>query len=129
MAGDWSGTQPIYRQLRDMVVAMIIDGTLKEGDAVPSVRQVSAEYRVNPITVLKSYQQLVNEDLVEKQRGVGMFVKAGARTSALRAERDNFLNVEWPRILESIHRLGLDPAELIELVPKKTSRSRMKERR
>ncbi len=129
MAGDWSATQPIYRQLRDMVVAMIIDGTLKEGDAVPSVRQVSAEYRVNPITVLKSYQQLVEEDLVEKRRGVGMFVKAGARNSALRAERDNFLNVEWPRILESIHRLGLDPAELIEPVPQKTSRSRMKERR
>jgi GntR family transcriptional regulator len=113
MAGDWSATQPIYRQLRDMIVAMIIDGTLKEGDAVPSVRQVSAEYRVNPITVLKSYQQLADEGLVEKRRGVGMFVKTGARESALRAERDKFLNEEWPRILDAIQRLGLDPSELM----------------
>ncbi len=129
MAGDWSATQPIYRQLRDMVVAMIIDGTLEEGDAVPSVRQVSAEYRVNPITVLKSYQQLVDEDLVEKRRGVGMFVKDGARNSALRAERENFLNVEWPRILESIERLGLDPAKLLEPATRETRRTNTKNRR
>ena len=113
MDRDWDQTQPIYRQLRDMVVAMIIDGTLSEGDALPSVRQVAADYRVNPLTVLKSFQQLVDEDLVEKRRGVGMFVKKGARNAALRDERDKFLHEEWPRILDMLERLGLSPEELL----------------
>lgn len=114
MAGEWSDNQPIYRQLRDMVVAMILDGTLKEGDALPSVRQIAAEYRVNPITVLKSFQQLVDENLVEKHRGLGMFVRKGAPNAALRAERDKFLSEEWPRIVESIERLGLSATQLLE---------------
>ncbi len=113
MDRDWDQTQPIYRQLRDMVVAMIIDGTLSEGDALPSVRQVASDYRVNPLTVLKSFQQLVDEDLVEKRRGVGMFVKKGAGTAALRDERNKFLHEEWPRILELLERLGLSAEDLL----------------
>ncbi len=106
--------QPIYRQLRDRVVAMILDGVLKEGDALPSVRNVAAEYRVNPLTVLKSYQELVDEDLVEKRRGLGMFVKDGARKALLQGERQKFVDEEWPRIFARIRRLGLDPEELLK---------------
>ena len=113
MNRDWDQTQPIYRQLRDMVVAMIIDGTLSEGDALPSVRQVASDYRVNPLTVLKSIQQLLDEDLVEKRRGIGMFVKKGARSAALRDERDKFLHEEWPRILGLLERLGLSAEDLL----------------
>ena len=114
MDRDWDQSQPIYRQLRDMVVAMIIDGTLSEGDALPSVRQVAADYRVNPLTVLKSFQQLVDAGLVEKHRGVGMFVKKGARTAALRDEREKFLHEDWPRILDLLDRLGLSAEQLLE---------------
>src|SRR5438552_15514777 len=96
--GEWNDSQPIYRQLRDRVVAMILDGVLKEGDALPSVRNVAAEYRVNPLTVLKGYQQLVDEELVETRRGLGMFIKTGARDLLLRSERQKFLGEEWPRI-------------------------------
>ena len=117
MEREWNDSQPIYRQLRDRVVAMILDGMLKEGDPLPSVRHVAAEYRVNPITVLKSYQGLVDEDLVEKRRGLGMFVKSGARDLLMHGEREKFLDEDWPRILETIHRLGLKPKELLE--PKK----------
>ena len=97
MDREWNDSQPIYRQLRDRVVAMILDGVLKEGDPLPSVRNVAAEYRVNPLTVLKAYQQLVDEELVESKRGLGMFVKAGARNLLLRNERQKFLREEWPR--------------------------------
>jgi GntR family transcriptional regulator len=113
MRREWSDTQPIYRQLRDRVVALVLDGVLDEGDALPSVRQVAAEYRVNPLTVLKSYQQLVEEGIVEKRRGLGMFVRSGARAAVLRAERGKFLNEEWPRIQEAIERLGLTPEDLL----------------
>src|SRR6266571_5567565 len=82
MDSEWNDSQPIYRQLRDRVVAMILDGLLNEGDPLPSVRNVAAEYRVNPLTVLKAYQQLAGEELVETRRGLGMFVKAGARHSS-----------------------------------------------
>lgn len=109
----WIDNQPIYRQLRDRVVAMILDGVLKEGDALPSVRTVAAEYRVNPLTVLKSYQGLVDEDLVEKRRGLGMFVKEGARNVLLQGERQRFLADEWPRVRETIQRLGLSAEELL----------------
>jgi GntR family transcriptional regulator len=119
MDAEWNDSQPIYRQLRDRVVAMILDGVLKEGDALPSVRTVAADYRVNPLTVLKSYQQLVDEQLVEKRRGLGMFVKAGARNVLLEGERQKFLAEQWPRICESIQRLGLTPEELLEAVPKR----------
>ena len=98
MDDQWNDSQPIYRQLRDRVVAMILDGVLKEGDPLPSVRNVAAEYRINPLTVLKGYQELVDEELVEKRRGLGMFVKAGARDLLLRAERQRFLTEQWPRV-------------------------------
>jgi GntR family transcriptional regulator len=113
MDGEWNDNQPIYRQLRDRVVAMILDSVLKEGDPLPSVRNVAAENRVNPLTVLKAYQQLADEELVEKRRGLGMFVTSGARDVLLREERDNFLKVQWPQICETIRRLGLTPAELL----------------
>ncbi len=113
MDREWNDNQPIYRQLRDRVVAMILDRVLKEGDPLPSVRNVAAEYRVNPLTVLKSYQELVDEELVEKRRGLGMFVKAGARNLLLKAERQKFLAEEWPRISATIQRLGLSAEELL----------------
>ena len=109
----WNEDQPIYRQLRDRVVAMILEGILTDGDALPSVRNVAAEYRLNPLTVLKGYQELVDEGLVEKKRGRGMFVNAGAQTKLLRAERERFLEKEWPLVLATISRLGLDASELL----------------
>ncbi len=108
MDREWNDSQPIYRQLRDRVVAMILDGVLKEGDPLPSVRTVAAEYRVNPLTVLKGYQQLVDEGLVETRRGRGMFINAGARSLLLQGERQKFLAEEWPRIHATIQRLGSD---------------------
>jgi len=113
MDREWNDNQPIYRQLRDRVVAMILDGVLTEGDPLPSVRTVAAEYRVNPLTVLKGYQELVNELLVEKRRGLGMFVKDGARKLLLQGERQKFLTEEWPRVSATIQRLGLTAEELL----------------
>jgi len=113
MAQPWNDNQPIYRQLRDRVVAMILDGALKEGDPLPSVRTVATEYRVNPLTVLKGYQELVDEKLVEKRRGLGMFVTAGARNMLMKGERQKFLQEEWPRVYETIQRLGLKAEELL----------------
>jgi GntR family transcriptional regulator len=113
MDREWTDPRPIYRQLRDRVVAMILDGVLAEGDPLPSVRTVAAEYRVNPLTVLKSYQQLVDEGLVESRRGRGMFVNPGARALLLAAEREKFLNDEWPRIHANVRRLGLKLEELL----------------
>jgi len=109
----WDEDQPIYRQLRDRVVAMILEGVLADGDVLPSVRNVAAEYRLNPLTVLKGYQELVDEELVEKKRGRGMFVNEGARTKLLKAERQRFLDKEWPKVRATIDRLGLDEAELL----------------
>ena len=113
MDGDWNDGLPIYRQLRDRVVAMMLDGVLDEGDALPSVRQVAAEYRVNPITVMKAYQILVDEGLVEMRRGLGMFINAGARAQLLAGERQKFLADEWPRIQETMARLGLNADDLM----------------
>jgi len=113
MDREWNDQQPIYRQLRDRVVAMILENVLKEGDPLPSVRNVAAEYRVNPLTVLKGYQQLVDEDFVESRRGLGMFVKTGARNLLLQGEREKFLAEEWPRIQANIQRLGLTPEDLL----------------
>ena len=113
MDREWSDNQPIYLQLRARVVAMILDGVLKEGDSLPSVRTVSADYRLNPLTVLKAYQELVDEGLVETRRGLGMFVNSGARNLLLKAERQKFLKEDWPRIRETIFRLGLEPEELL----------------
>jgi len=113
MDREWNDNQPIYRQLRDRVVAMILEGVLNEGDPLPSVRSVAAEYRVNPLTVLKGYQELVDEEIVESRRGLGMFVKAGARKVLLKGERQKFLAEEWPRIHATIQRLGLKAEELL----------------
>ena len=113
MENAWNDTQPIYRQLRDRVVALILDGVLKEGDPLPSVRTVAADYRVNPLTVLKGYQQLVDERLVETKRGRGMFIKPGARNLLLEGERQKFLAEQWPRVYATIQRLGLTPEELL----------------
>jgi GntR family transcriptional regulator len=112
MEPTWSDNQPIYRQLRDRVVAMILEDSLKEGDPLPSVRSVAAEYQINPLTVLKGYQSLVDEGLVEKRRGLGMFVKEGARKALMKNEREQFLKNEWPLMLQRIQRLGLDLMEL-----------------
>ena len=116
MDREWNDSQPIYRQLRDWVLEMILDGVLKEGDPLPSVRNVAAEYRVNPLTVLKAYQQLVDEGLVETKRGRGMFVSAGAPTLLLKTERQRFLSEEWPRICAAIQRLGLNAEALLDEV-------------
>ncbi len=112
MDPQWNDSLPIYRQLRDRVVAMILEGVLKEGDALPSVRNVAADFRLNPLTVLKGYQQLVDEQLVEKRRGLGMFVSSGARKALLKDERQRFLEEEWPKVSATIQRLGLTPDDL-----------------
>ena len=122
MDREWNDNQPIYRQLRDRVIAMILEGVLKEGDPLPSVRNVAAEYRVNPLTVLKSYQELVDEELVEKRRGLGMFIKDGARNVLLRGERQKFLAEEWPRIQATIQRLGLTPDDLLNGTKRRSSK-------
>ena len=109
----WSDDQPIYRQLRDRVVAMILEHAVAEGDALPSARTVAAEYKINHLTVLKAYQELSDEGLIENRRGVGLFVTPGARERLLRAERKRFLQEEWPRIRKRMHRLGLSPEELL----------------
>ncbi len=127
MDHEWNDSQPIYRQLRDRVVAMILDGVLKEGDPLPSVRHVAAEYRVNPLTVLKGYQQLVDEELVEKRRGIGLFIKAGARALLLQEERQKFLAEEWPRIHATMQRLGLSPEELLQDGAARRPKSKSKE--
>jgi GntR family transcriptional regulator len=117
MDPEWNDSQPIYRQLRDRVVAMILDGLLREGDPLPSVRSVAAESRINPLTVLKAYQELADDGLVEKRRGLGMFINAGARELLLQGERQRFLTEQWPEILATIQRLGLSAEEL--LAPKR----------
>lgn len=114
MDTNWNESLPIYRQLRDRVVAMILEGVLNDGDPLPSVRSVAAEYRLNPLTVLKGYQQLVDERLVEKRRGRGMFVTEGARRALMKDERQHFLDEEWPKMAARIQRLGFEPRELLE---------------
>src|SRR6476660_882936 len=127
MDSEWNDSQPIYRQLRDRVVAMILDGVLNEGDPLPSVRSVAAEYRVNPLTVLKGYQQLVDEGLVESRRGLGMFINSGARGLLLKGERQKFLDEEWPRIRATIQRLGLKAEELLDNASKNGPPAKAKE--
>lgn len=128
MNREWNDSQPIYRQLRDRGVHMILDGALKEGDPLPSVRTVASEFRVNPLTVLKAYQHMVDEDLVEMKRGLGMFVKPGAREILLKGERQKFLNEEWPRIAATIERLGITEKEL-EAAAKRALSRKTKEAR
>jgi GntR family transcriptional regulator len=129
MDREWNDNQPIYRQVRDRVVAMMLDGVLNEGDPLPSVRSVAAEYRVNPLTVLKGYQQLVDEGLVESRRGLGMFINSGARGLLLKGERQKFLDEEWPRIHTTIQRLGLKPEELLDNANKNRPPAKAKEER
>ena len=109
----WSDGAPIYRQLKDRVIAMMLDGLLKPGDALPSVRQVAAEYQLNPITVSRAYQELADEALVEKRRGLGMYVTEEAAKKLLGSERDRFLREEWPRLRARIERMGLDLQKLL----------------
>jgi len=113
MDPEWNDRQPIYWQLRDRIVEMILDGVLNEGDPLPSVRTVAADYLVNPVTVLKGYQQLVDERLVESKRGRGMFINAGAKELLLGGERQKFLEEQWPKIVETIQRLGLKTEDLL----------------
>jgi GntR family transcriptional regulator len=117
MDPQWDDSSPIYRQLRDRVVAMILEGVLKEGDPLPSVRNVAAEFRLNPLTVLKGYQQLVDEQLVEKRRGRGMYVNAGARAALMKDEKQRFLDEEWPRVHARVVRLGLSLEDLLRVPP------------
>ena len=128
MSREWNDGQPIYRQLRDRVVHMILDGVLKEEDSLPSVRTVAADYRVNPLTVLKAYQELVDETLVEKKRGLGMFVKRGARERLLQVERQKFLAEHWPRVSATIERLGLNLSELPHPVATRHSKNEKEDR-
>ena len=113
-AVEWSDGAPIYRQLKERVVAMLLDGVLKPGDALPSVRQVAAEYQLNPITVSRAYQELADDQIVAKRRGLGMYVTEGAATRLKASERAHFLREEWQLVLERIQRLGLDPPELFD---------------
>ena len=112
-AVEWSDGAPIYRQLKERVVAMLLDGVLKPGDALPSVRQVAAEYQLNPITVSRAYQELADDQLVEKRRGLGMYVTEGATARLMASERERFLREEWPLVLERIQRLGLALEDLV----------------
>jgi len=114
MSITWNDNAPIYRQLRDRVVAMILDGVLKQGDALPSVRQVAADFQLNPITVSKAYQELVDEQLVEKRRGLGMYVTDGARDALLQSERERFLREEWPMLYARLKRMNLDLQTLMK---------------
>lgn len=113
MNTNWHDNSPIYRQLKQRVVSMMLDGLLKPGDALPSVRQIAAEYQLNPITVSRAYQELADETLVEKRRGLGMYMTDGAREKLLTSEREQFLKNEWPAVLERMRNLGLSVKELL----------------
>lgn len=113
MSVNWHDQSPIYRQLKEKVQAMILDGVLKPGDALPSVRQIAADYQINPITVSKAYQELVDESLAEKRRGIGMYVTEGASDKLLATERQRFIEEEWPAMLDRIRRLGIGADELL----------------
>lgn len=113
MSNNWNNNAPIYRQLKDRIVGMLLDGLLKPGDALPSVRQIAADFQLNPITVLRAYQELADETLVEKRRGIGMYVTDGAHEKLLASERERFMSEEWPAMLERIRRLGLSTVELL----------------
>ena len=123
MTTQWNDSQPIYWQLKERTVAMILDGTLAEGDALPSVRTVASDFQLNPITVSKSYQALVDDELVEKRRGLGMFICEGARQKLMESERQKFLNEEWPAMVTRIQQLGLDVNKLTQSVTEKEGKS------
>ena len=114
----WNDNTPIYQQLRDRVISLIIEGELKEGEAVPSVRQVSSDYRINHLTVAKAYQELMAEGLLEKRRGIGMFVLDGAQQKLLKKEQEKFLMTEFPELLKRIRRLGISKQQISEMISK-----------
>ncbi|MET3107058.1 GntR family transcriptional regulator [Oxalobacteraceae bacterium GrIS 2.11] len=114
MAINWNDKAPIYLQLKERVVSMMLDEVVKSGDALPSVRQIAAEYSLNPITVSRAYQELVDEELIEKRRGMGMYVTEGARDKLLASERERFVHTEWPALLERIKRLGIKLEDLLK---------------
>ena len=109
----WTSDQPIYQQVRDHVVSLIIDGVLDEGDSIPSVRQLAIEGGVNPLTVSKAYQELVDLKIVEKRRGLGMFVTGPAKKQLLKIEKDKFLKGDWPAVLKKAEQLDIDLVELV----------------
>jgi GntR family transcriptional regulator len=113
MTQSWREDVPIWRQIKDRMLSAILDGSLKEGDPIPSVRQVAVDMQVNPLTVSKAYSELADDGVVERKRGLGMFVIEGARASLMASERDQFLKEEWPLILQRIERLGLSAADLV----------------
>ena len=123
MATQWNDSQPIYWQLKERTIAMILDGTLAEGEALPSVRTVASDFQLNPITVSKSYQALVDDDLVEKRRGLGMFIRTGARKKLMESERQKFLTDEWPAMVIRIQQLGLDSNKLLQSAKEKEGNS------
>ena len=114
----WNDNTPIYQQLRDRIISLIIEGELKEGEAVPSVRQVSSDYRINHLTVAKAYQELMAEGLLEKRRGIGMFVLAGAQQKLLKKEQEKFLTAEFPELLKRIRRLGISKQQFADMIAK-----------
>jgi GntR family transcriptional regulator len=123
MTAQWNDSQPIYWQLKERTIAMILDGTLAEGEALPSVRTVASDFQLNPITVSKSYQALVDDDLVEKRRGLGMFIRTGARQKLMESERQKFINEEWPAMVLRIQQLGLDTNKLLQSAKEKEGNS------
>ncbi len=116
MSVEWNDSQPIYRQLRDLVARRIMDGSFPEGEAVPSVRQVASDYQINHLTVSKAYQELVDAGLLEKRRGLGMFVRDGARVSLTREEKQRFIEDEMPAFLRRAQELGMTGGEVAELL-------------
>jgi GntR family transcriptional regulator len=116
MQDSWRDDQPIYRQLHERILGLILKGTIKEGEPIPSVRQVASDYQINHLTVAKAYQELVDTGMVEKRRGLGMFVLPGARQKAMASEREKFVQQELPQIVQRAHQLGMKEAELVEKI-------------
>jgi GntR family transcriptional regulator len=114
----WNEDQPIYRQLMAEIVSWILEGRLKDGDPLPSIRAIASEYNINPLTASKAYQELSSIDVLERRRGIGLFIRPGARARLMRAERQKFLNEDWPQIVRRIRQMGLDPSELVEAMEK-----------
>jgi len=109
----WNDSEPIYRQLKERIVTMLLEGAIKPGEQLPSVRQIAADFQLNPITVSRTYQELADEGLIEKKRGLGMYVADGTPEKLLASERERFLKDEWPKTITRMKRLGLDPQQLL----------------
>lgn len=118
MSTDWNDSEPIYRQLKARVVTMLLEGLIAPGGQLPSVRQIAADFQLNPITVSRAYQELVDDGLIEMRRGMGMFVTEGAPQKLLANERERFMQLEWPRTLERMEQLGIDPEQLLSRIKK-----------